>query len=79
MPTGRTQTQRVISVGADTAPVDPACAFAEYDTRPVGQYQVVGLFLPVTITTLEHSEVVIEDTGRAEGPAGAVSGGTGVF
>jgi similar to stage IV sporulation protein len=59
VPTGRTQTQRVISVGADTAPVDPVCVFAEYDTKPVSQYPVVGLFLPVTVTTLEHSEVEI--------------------
>ena len=60
VPTGRVQTQRVISVGADTAPVDPPCAFAEYDTQEVGRYPVVGLFLPVTITTLEHREVEIK-------------------
>jgi similar to stage IV sporulation protein len=60
VPTGRVQTQRIISVGADTAPVDPGCTFAEYDTQPVGQYPVVGLFLPVTITTLKHSEVEIK-------------------
>jgi similar to stage IV sporulation protein len=59
VPTGRTQTQRIISVGVDSAPVDPDCAFAEYDTKQVGQYPVVGLFLPAYITTLEHSEVMI--------------------
>jgi hypothetical protein len=59
VPTGRAQTQRIISVGADSAPVDPPCAFEEYDTREVGRYPVVGLFLPVYITTLEHSEVIV--------------------
>jgi similar to stage IV sporulation protein len=59
VPTGRTQTQRMISVGADSAPVDEGCDFAEYDTREADRYPVVGLFLPVYITALEHSEVQI--------------------
>lgn len=58
IPTGRTQTQRVISVGADTAPVDASCSFAEYDTKEIGKYPV-GQFLPVQITVLEHSEVQV--------------------
>lgn len=60
IPTGRTQTQRVISIGADSAPVDDPCAFGEYDTRVVDTYNIVGLFLPVKMTTLEHSEVRLE-------------------
>ena len=66
IPTGRTQTQRMISVGADTAPVDAGCDFAEYDTKEVGKYPVVGLFLPVYVTTLEHSEIqtVAQDVPR---------------
>jgi similar to stage IV sporulation protein len=61
VPTGRTQTQRIISVGADSAPVDAPCTFEEYDTKETGKYPVVGLFLPVYITTLEHSEVMIKN------------------
>ncbi len=59
IPTGRTQTQRVISVGQDTSAVDAPCSFGEFDTRETGSYNVVGLFLPVKVITLEHSEVVI--------------------
>lgn len=57
VPTGRRQTQRVISVGSDSAPVDAGCSFAEYNTEEIKKYPVVGLFLPVYITVLEHSEV----------------------
>jgi similar to stage IV sporulation protein len=60
VPTGRTQLQRVIAIGADTAAVDAPCSFDEYDTHSVGSYHVVGLFLPVKVITLEHSEVTIE-------------------
>jgi similar to stage IV sporulation protein len=60
VPTGRTQTQRVIAIGADTAAVDAPCEFAEFDTRVVGEYDVVGLFLPVKVVTLEHSEVMLK-------------------
>lgn len=59
IPTGQKQTQRMISVGADSAPVDAGCSFAEYDTKEIDKYPVVGLFLPVYITVLEHSEVQI--------------------
>lgn len=59
IPTGRTQTQRMISVGADSAPVDAGCSFAEYDSKEIDKYPVVGLFLPVYITVLEHSEVQV--------------------
>ena len=47
--TGRTQIQRIITVGADSAPVDAGCAFEVYDTREIGKYPVVGLFLPIYI------------------------------
>lgn len=60
VPTGRTQTQRVIAIGADTAAVDAPCAFAEYDTRVTGTYYVAGLYLPVKIVTLEHSEMTLQ-------------------
>ncbi len=66
VPTGRTQLQRVISLGADTAPVDADCGFAAYDTKEISKYPVVGMFLPVYITTLEHSEIqtVAQDVPR---------------
>jgi len=57
VPTGRTQTQRVIAIGADTAAVDAGCEFEEYDTEVIDEYDVVGLFLPVKVITLKHSEV----------------------
>ena len=60
IPTGQKQTQRIISIGADSAPVDAACTFAEYDTKEIDRYPVVGMFLPVYITVLEHSEVMIK-------------------
>lgn len=60
VPTGRTQTQRVIAIGADTAQVDAGCEFAEYDSRVIDEYNVVGLFLPVKVMTLEHSEVELK-------------------
>ncbi len=59
IPTGRTQLQRVISIGRDSAPVDEGCSFAEYDTDVIREYPVVGLFLPVYISVLEHREVII--------------------
>ncbi len=59
IPTGQKQTQRMISVGADSAPVDAGCSFAAYDTKEIDKYPVVGLFLPVYITVLEHSEVQV--------------------
>ena len=59
IPTGRTQIQRVISIGHDSAPVDEGCSFAEYDTEVIGEYPVVGLFLPVYMSILEHCEVEI--------------------
>ena len=61
IPTGRTQQQRVIVIGADTADVDDACTFAEYDTRIIDTRYVVGLFLPVKILVLEHAEVELHD------------------
>jgi similar to stage IV sporulation protein len=59
IPTGRAQMQRVISIGRDSAPVDEGCSFAEYDTEVIGEYPVVGLFLPVYMSILEHCEVEI--------------------
>ncbi len=59
VPTGRTQMQRVIAIGADTSAVDAPCSFDEYDTRVVDSYNLVGLFLPVKVIRLEHSEVMI--------------------
>ncbi len=58
--TGRSQTQRVIAIGADTAVVDGECSFAEYQTAVVGASYIAGLFLPVKLMVLEHSEVVTE-------------------
>ncbi len=60
VPTGKTQTQRVISIGRDTSAVDAPCSFDEYDTGVLGTYNVVGLFLPVKVVTLKHSEVLIK-------------------
>lgn len=60
VPTGRTQTQRVIAIGADTAAVDAPCAFDVYDTCAADAYDVVGLFLPVKVITLTHNEVTVE-------------------
>jgi len=57
IPTGRKNTQRVIAIGADTAAVDQSCEYEEYDTKMIDEYNVVGLFLPVKVITLEHSEV----------------------
>lgn len=60
VPTGRTQIQRVMAIGVDTTAVDAPCSFSEYDTRVVDSYNVVGLFLPVKVLRLEHSEVMIK-------------------
>jgi similar to stage IV sporulation protein len=60
-PTGRTQTQRVISIGHDSATVDGQCTFDVYDTQVLDSYYI-GRILPVCITVLEHSEVRIEKT-----------------
>ncbi len=59
VPTGRKQIQRVMAIGADTSAVDAPCSFDDYDTRTVESYNVVGLFLPVKVLKLEHSEVLI--------------------
>jgi len=61
-PTGRTQVQRVMTIGADTAALDAPCSFAEYDTRVLKTDCVGGLFLPVKVVTLEHTEVTVEQT-----------------
>jgi hypothetical protein len=58
VPTGRTYTQRVISIGGDNADVEPDCDFAVYDTRIVDRINI-GLFLPVYITEYEYSEVTL--------------------
>lgn len=58
--TGRMQTQRVIVIGADMAAVDGECSFAEYQTAVADTQYIVGLFLPVKLMTLEHSEIVTE-------------------
>jgi similar to stage IV sporulation protein len=60
-PTGRTQTQRKISIGSDSATVDGQCTFDAYDTKILKTYHI-GRILPVYITVLEHSEVTIEKT-----------------
>ncbi len=57
-PTGRTYRQRVISIGKDSANVEPDCDFAVYDTRIVDRVNI-GLFLPVYITEYEYSEVTL--------------------
>ena len=57
VPTGRSQTQRVIAIGADTAAVDGACTFALYQTRVIDTQYVVGLYLPVKLMVLEHTEM----------------------
>lgn len=54
--TGRTQTQRIIVIGADRADIDAACTFENFQTRVLETRDVVGLFLPVKILLLEHSE-----------------------
>jgi similar to stage IV sporulation protein len=58
VPTGRTYSQRVISIGGDSSDVEPDCEFADYDTRVVEKINI-GLFLPVYITEYEYSEVTL--------------------
>ncbi len=60
-PTGRTQTQRIISIGRDSATVDGQCTYDAYDTEVIKTYHI-GRILPVYITVLEHSEVTVEKT-----------------
>ncbi len=58
--TGRTQTSRVIAIGADKAVVDGECTFSEYQTEVLDTSYIAGLFLPVKLMTLEHSELITE-------------------
>lgn len=58
IPTGRTYRQRVISLGKDSADVEPDCDFTVYDTCIVDRVNI-GLFLPVYITEYEYSEVTL--------------------
>lgn len=61
--TGRWQMERVVIVGKDSARVDGQCTFAEYDTSAADEYYIGGgLFLPVKIEVLKHSEVNITKT-----------------
>ena len=60
-PTGCTQTQRIISIGPDSAAVDGDCTFDVYDTQVIDTYNI-GRILPVRITVLEHSEVRVTKT-----------------
>ena len=56
--TGRTQAERVVVIGADTASLDGPCRFADYDTAVTNEYALGGeLFLPVKVRLLLHSEV----------------------
>lgn len=56
--TGRTQTQRVIVIGADKAVVDGECSFSEYHTTVKDTRYIVGLILPVKLMVLEHNELI---------------------
>lgn len=56
--TGKTQIERIITIGKDSASVDGQCRFAEYDTLVLDEYYIGDrLFLPVKVSVLEHSEV----------------------
>ena len=57
-PTGRSETERVIIIGRDSASIDGQCTFDEYDTRVVDEYYI-GRILPVKIAVLEHSEITV--------------------
>ena len=56
IPTGQTYTQRFIALGGDVSAVEPDCGFAEYDAVLKDTVDI-GLFLPVTISEWEYSEV----------------------
>lgn len=61
--TGRTQTERVIVIGADTAAIDGSCDFTDYDTEVTEENALGGgLFLPVKVKTLLHSEISLTQT-----------------
>jgi similar to stage IV sporulation protein len=61
--TGNTRIERVVYIGSDSASIDGPCTFAEYDTEVVSEYYLGdGLFLPVRVAQLLHSEVVITQT-----------------
>jgi len=63
IPTGRTYRQRVITIGGDSAAVEPDCDFAHYDVAVVDRV-VIGMFLPVIITEYEYSEVTLVEQPR---------------
>ena len=61
--TGRKETGRLITIGADSAAVDGACSFDIYDTQVIEEYYIGdGLFLPVKVSVIEYSEVVVSKT-----------------
>lgn len=61
--TGRTQYERVVYMGGDSASIDGPCGFAEFDTEVVNEYYLGDrLFLPVRVALLRHSEVKLTKT-----------------
>lgn len=58
--TGRVQIKRVIEIGADRAAIDGDCTFPQYQTSDVGMYYIVGLFLPIRLITVKHTEIKTE-------------------
>jgi similar to stage IV sporulation protein len=61
--TGRTQDERVVYIGKDSASLDEPCTFSEFDTETVSEYYLGDrLFLPVRVALLRHSEVVLTQT-----------------
>ncbi len=63
IPTGRTYRQRVITIGGDSAAVEPDCTFEHYDVAVVDRVNI-GVFLPVIITEYEYSEVTLVQQPR---------------
>jgi similar to stage IV sporulation protein len=61
--TGRTQAEREIVIGADSATIDGSCTFVDYDTEVKGEFALGGgLFLPVKVRELLHSEINVTQT-----------------
>jgi similar to stage IV sporulation protein len=61
--TGRTQDERVVYMGNDSASIDGPCTFEEFDTEVVKEYYLGDrLFLPVRVALLRHSEVKLTKT-----------------
>jgi similar to stage IV sporulation protein len=63
--TGRTEIERVIYIGGDSASVEGPCTFDVYDTQIKEEYYIGGgLFLPVKVAVLEHSEATVTKTPK---------------